>query len=315
MDGSALYPRGHHPVWTDCSPDIVEELKPLLRMDHPVKYFYVDFGLSVRFEPSASPYVVGDVGRDAEVPELSSTVPYDAFKADIYALGNLFDKEFVQVCLLYYFDRYFRMPYYQTDIANSEVPQPRIPMRTRRCNEATATLSATDCGRTHRDLPESSEDTGSLRVPLATKPQVSARLRTALQRHRCSRKGRVESIAPFRSTYIDLTQHVRTLLFNCGGCCLLNYSLGTSLFPGYILPASRNAICCRPRSGTTCPDIIIKHVLYTTAHHNASCTIRSGISSCSGWSPEHSVYSCLRFAIRLKDTSSGDREHLTVAVC
>ncbi|KAH9888342.1 kinase-like domain-containing protein [Cubamyces lactineus] len=96
MDGRALYPNGHHPVWTDCSPDIVEELKPLLRMDHPVKYFYIDFGLSVRFEPDASPYVVGDVGRDAEVPELSSTVPYDAFKADIYALGNLFDKEFVQ---------------------------------------------------------------------------------------------------------------------------------------------------------------------------------------------------------------------------
>lgn len=99
MDGRALYPNGHHPVWTDCSPDIVEELKPLLRMDHPVKYFYIDFGLSVRFEPDASPYVVGDVGRDAEVPELSSTVPYDAFKADIYALGNLFDKEFVQVWL------------------------------------------------------------------------------------------------------------------------------------------------------------------------------------------------------------------------
>lgn len=41
--------------------------------------------------------VVGDVGRDAEVPELSWDVPYDPFKADIYALGNLFDKEFEQV--------------------------------------------------------------------------------------------------------------------------------------------------------------------------------------------------------------------------
>ena len=66
-------------------------------MGHLVKYFYVDFGLSVRFQPGESTLVVGDVGRDDEVPELSSTVPYDAFKADIYALGNLFEKEFAQV--------------------------------------------------------------------------------------------------------------------------------------------------------------------------------------------------------------------------
>ncbi|KAJ3013593.1 hypothetical protein NUW54_g1546 [Trametes sanguinea] len=67
-----------------------------LEHDHPVRYYYVDFGLSVRFPENAPTMVVGDVGRDDEVPELSSTVPYDAFKADVYALGNLFDKEFEQ---------------------------------------------------------------------------------------------------------------------------------------------------------------------------------------------------------------------------
>ncbi|KAI0365113.1 hypothetical protein BV20DRAFT_784326 [Pilatotrama ljubarskyi] len=96
MDGRPLYPGGHHPVWRDSSPDVLHELTPLLRIEHPVKYFYVDFGLSVHFQPDSSTLVLGDVGRDAEVPELSSTVPYDAFKADIYALGNLFDKEFEQ---------------------------------------------------------------------------------------------------------------------------------------------------------------------------------------------------------------------------
>ncbi|KAJ3009451.1 hypothetical protein NUW54_g2780 [Trametes sanguinea] len=96
MDGSSLYPHGHHPVYTNCSPDLIEELTPLPRMDCQVKYYYVDFGLSVRFKPGASTLVIGDVGRDEEVPELSSTVPYDAFKADIYALGNLFDKELLQ---------------------------------------------------------------------------------------------------------------------------------------------------------------------------------------------------------------------------
>ena len=98
MDGWPLYPGGFHPIRRRFSPDAIEKIKPLSRMDHPVRYFYIDFGLSEHFAPGASSLVVGDVGRDAEVPELSSTVPYDGYKADIYALGNFFYKEFVQVC-------------------------------------------------------------------------------------------------------------------------------------------------------------------------------------------------------------------------
>ncbi|EIW54109.1 uncharacterized protein TRAVEDRAFT_51834 [Trametes versicolor FP-101664 SS1] len=94
MDGRPLYPQGHHPVRTDSSVDAIDQLKPLRRIDHPIKYFYIDFGLSARFPPGASSLVLGDVGRDAEVPELSWDVPYDAYKADIHALGNLFFKEF-----------------------------------------------------------------------------------------------------------------------------------------------------------------------------------------------------------------------------
>lgn len=97
MDGKPLFPSGHHPVRMNYSPDAVYELTPLSRAEHPVRYYYVDFGLSVRFPAGSPSLVVGDVGRNAEVPELSSTVPYDAFKADIYALGNLYDKEFEQV--------------------------------------------------------------------------------------------------------------------------------------------------------------------------------------------------------------------------
>ncbi|KAI9059871.1 hypothetical protein FKP32DRAFT_1093163 [Trametes sanguinea] len=96
MDGRSLYPHGHHPVWRDRSPDAIEDLIPLARIDHPVKYYYVDFGLSVRFSPGESTLVVGDVGRDASVPELSSTVPYNGYKVDIYALGTFFEKELVQ---------------------------------------------------------------------------------------------------------------------------------------------------------------------------------------------------------------------------
>lgn len=62
-----------------------------------MKYYYIDFGLARRFPEGTSTYVVGDVGRDTDVPELSSDVPYDAFKVDIFALGNLYFKEFEQV--------------------------------------------------------------------------------------------------------------------------------------------------------------------------------------------------------------------------
>ena len=98
MDGSPLYPAGFHPMRRGFSQDVIDELKPLSRMEHPVRYYYIDFGLSERFSPGASSLVIGDVGRDDEVPELSSTVPYDGYKADIHALGNLFHKELELVC-------------------------------------------------------------------------------------------------------------------------------------------------------------------------------------------------------------------------
>ncbi|KAI0669462.1 kinase-like domain-containing protein [Trametes maxima] len=97
MDARPLYPDGHHPVRMHCAPDAIHDAIPLSRADHPVKYYYVDFGLSTHFFQGASSLVTGRIGRDMEIPELSDTIPYDAYKADIYALGNLLDKEFLQL--------------------------------------------------------------------------------------------------------------------------------------------------------------------------------------------------------------------------
>ncbi|CCM01514.1 uncharacterized protein FIBRA_03570 [Fibroporia radiculosa] len=97
MDGRPLYPHGHHPVRRSHAMDTVHELSPLARIDHPVRYYFIDFGISTRFEEGESPYVLGRKGRDKELPELSSDVPYDAFKVDLFILGNLYKKEFVDV--------------------------------------------------------------------------------------------------------------------------------------------------------------------------------------------------------------------------
>ncbi|KAI0325870.1 hypothetical protein GY45DRAFT_1374426 [Cubamyces sp. BRFM 1775] len=69
MDGKALFPDGHHPVRLNYSPDAIYKVNPLPRAGRSIQYFYIDFGLAF---------------------------PYDAFKMDIFAPGNLYAKEFEQ---------------------------------------------------------------------------------------------------------------------------------------------------------------------------------------------------------------------------
>ncbi len=97
MDAQPLYPEGYHPARPDHTPDALYKVTPLSRADHPVRYYYIDFGLSTCFSPGASSHVVGEIGRDTEVPELSDDIPYDAYKVDIFSLGNVYSKEFEQV--------------------------------------------------------------------------------------------------------------------------------------------------------------------------------------------------------------------------
>ena len=97
MDALTLYPEGYHPARRFVTPDAQRRATPLSRTDHPVRYYYIDFDLSVRFKDGELHNVIGDVGRDNEVPELSNDVPYNAFKVDIFALGNLYYKEFCKV--------------------------------------------------------------------------------------------------------------------------------------------------------------------------------------------------------------------------
>lgn len=97
MDAKAMYPDGHHPVRLGYSPDALYRVSPLPRAGRPIRYFYIDFGLSLRFPAGAVPSAGGVVGRDRDVPELSNSVPYDPFKVDVFTLGNLYSKEFEQV--------------------------------------------------------------------------------------------------------------------------------------------------------------------------------------------------------------------------
>ncbi|KZT13173.1 uncharacterized protein LAESUDRAFT_638707 [Laetiporus sulphureus 93-53] len=92
MDAHAMYPQGFHPIRESFFPDGVTTAAPhLRRADVNVKYYYIDYGISVYFPPNADQkLVVGTLGRDQEVPELSDDVPYDPFKVDVFIVGNFF---------------------------------------------------------------------------------------------------------------------------------------------------------------------------------------------------------------------------------
>ncbi|KAI0057008.1 hypothetical protein BV25DRAFT_1995244 [Artomyces pyxidatus] len=94
MDGTAMYPQGHHPIHQSELPDLSADAPFHPRLFVGVRYYYVDFGISSTTPPGAPSLVVGTLGRDQEVPELSDDVPYDPFKVDIFTIGNVFRREF-----------------------------------------------------------------------------------------------------------------------------------------------------------------------------------------------------------------------------
>ncbi|KAL7284784.1 hypothetical protein ACG7TL_002091 [Trametes sanguinea] len=94
MDARSIYPGGHHPIRRGYTPDALYPVSPLPRAGHHVRYFFIDFDLSARFPEGGSTYVLGKVGRDVDLPEASDVVPYDAFKADVFSLGNVYTKFF-----------------------------------------------------------------------------------------------------------------------------------------------------------------------------------------------------------------------------
>ncbi|EMD34377.1 hypothetical protein CERSUDRAFT_117250 [Gelatoporia subvermispora B] len=95
MDGNAMFPSGFHPIRDLALPDYSSDAPCYPRSEVPVRYYYVDFGISVYIPPDRHPKLsVGADGRDQEVPELSVDVPYNPFKVDIFIIGNLFRREF-----------------------------------------------------------------------------------------------------------------------------------------------------------------------------------------------------------------------------
>src|SRR5579863_7166255 len=98
MDGTRMFPRGFHPVHDIFLHDIMTPAPTIPRLDVGVKYYFVDYGISSYFPPGTQRQLVdGKLGRDQDVPELSNDVPYDPFKVDIFTIGNVLRREYLNV--------------------------------------------------------------------------------------------------------------------------------------------------------------------------------------------------------------------------
>lgn len=98
QDASSAFPgRRIHSTYTGYSEDMRTTYKALPRCMCSFKYYFIDFGISTRFEGPGPHLVTGTIGRDPTAPEMSDTVPYDPFKLDIYYLGNHFLEQYVRV--------------------------------------------------------------------------------------------------------------------------------------------------------------------------------------------------------------------------
>lgn len=100
MDPGKMYPRGFHPdhVMRDARGRSLANVRTRTQAGG-VKYFFIDFGESMRFGENEEPLV--SVIRKASIfaPEMEdeSVLLYDAYKADIYALGMTFELQFLKV--------------------------------------------------------------------------------------------------------------------------------------------------------------------------------------------------------------------------
>ena len=103
MDADAMYPEGWHPIRLYFKPDRSGHAEHTSRTAAKVKYYFIDFGISVYIPENLRPKLVTGIdGRDRDPPELSKEEPYDPFKLDVFIIGNMLRREFEQVMRIYY---------------------------------------------------------------------------------------------------------------------------------------------------------------------------------------------------------------------
>lgn len=103
MDASAMYPNSFHPVDMKRNRNWKGNAKHYTRTRRPPRYYFIDYGLSHRYNPEDGPALELPMrGGDKSAPEHADSnynTPCDPFATDIYYLGNLIRERFIKVRL------------------------------------------------------------------------------------------------------------------------------------------------------------------------------------------------------------------------
>ncbi|KAI0358586.1 hypothetical protein OH77DRAFT_1397446 [Trametes cingulata] len=133
-DPRPMYPDMFHPRVPDRSRDWRGRAKHYTRTARPVKYYFIDFGLSRRYDPKEGPPREHPIrGGDKTVPEFENWNGelLDPFPTDIYYLGNMMRTEILQ--------RYrgveFLVPLVQDMVQTEPSKRPTIQEASRRFEE------------------------------------------------------------------------------------------------------------------------------------------------------------------------------------
>ncbi|KAJ7593381.1 kinase-like domain-containing protein [Mycena floridula] len=97
MDAAHLYDEPFHPVVPAYTRDLSNDSPRRTRTENPVRYYFIDFGLSRQYSPKdlhPKEYPPWDGART--VPEYWTGCPADPFAADVYCMGQLINDHFLQ---------------------------------------------------------------------------------------------------------------------------------------------------------------------------------------------------------------------------
>ena len=98
-----IFPKLYHPRAELLTWDLKSTARYCTRTERPTRYYFIDFGISVKFDKD-DPHPVAEpiIGGDRTVPEYQNEErvfkPRDPFPTDVYYLGNVARQDILQVC-------------------------------------------------------------------------------------------------------------------------------------------------------------------------------------------------------------------------
>lgn len=98
MDPKPLFIDSFHPFRAHRTRDLKGVPRHYSRTQRPTKYYFIDFGLSRRYDPSVTDPVEPIImGGDSTVPEFKSREPQNPFPTDVYYIGHAIQQTFLDV--------------------------------------------------------------------------------------------------------------------------------------------------------------------------------------------------------------------------